>query len=226
MWMGGWRWNAYGRFPSTWKGFQNAFASEISLGKILSAISAFVGTLNSENHPYQRFLDGETSALSSQARAGLDLFQGKAGCSSCHSGELLTYGEFHALGIPENAAISTFRRFFRGFGVSEYASLESDPGLFALTLVEADRGRFRTPSLLETARTAPYMHNGTFTSLEDVVEFYDQGGGDVATKDDALKPLGLTSEEIQAIVAFLESMASPDTPQLPEEQSRTLGDNR
>ena len=212
------------------------FDGDVSYGRILSSLSAFVETLTSKNHPYLNYRDGVTNALSTEAREGLELFQGKAGCAQCHSGDLLSDGEPHALGVPENPAIFqepqrhiTFRRFFRGLGVSEYATLRQDVGLFALTLDEVDRGRFRTPSLLEAARTAPYMHNGVLTDLEDVVLFYNRGGGDNRNKDPLLKPLGLTDQEVVALVAFLESLGSPgepfELPQLPAYQPRTLGDN-
>ena len=168
--------------------------------------------------------------------AGLELFEGKSGCSQCHSGELLSDSDFHALGVPENQDIFqnparhiTFRRFFHGFGVGEYVTMRDDPGLFALTLDDDDRGKFRTPSLLEAARTAPYMHNGTLATLEDVVGFYNEGGGQNANKDSSLRPLGLTEREIASLVAFLESLESQaapvEAPNLPEYELRQFGAN-
>ncbi len=102
--------------------------------------------------------------------------------------------------------------------------------LRALTLEEPDRGKFKTPSLLEAARTAPYMHNGTLEALEDVVRFYNAGGGDHANKDAVLAPLGLTESEIAALVAFLETLAGNETPveapdEIPDYEPRTLGSN-
>lgn len=222
--------------PEYEEGFREAFDSEVSYGRILSSLSAFVETLASINHPYLRYRDGDTNALSAEAREGLDLFRGKAGCAQCHSGNLLSDGKLYALGVPENPAVFqeplrhiTFRRFFRGLGVSEYATMRQDPGLYALTFNEADRGRFRTPSLLEAARTGPYMHNGVLTGLEDVVRFYDSGGGDNQNKDSLLKPLGLTDQEVASLVAFLESLGSQEepfeVPELPPYQARKLGDN-
>ena len=123
----------------------------------------------------------------------------------------------------------TFRRFFRMFGVSEYVTMRDDPGLYALTADAADRGKFRTPSLLEVGRTAPYMHGGVFESLEEVAEFYNAGGGNSPNKGAALSPLGLADSEIANLVAFLESLSSPaeieDTPELPAYELRTLGAN-
>ena len=223
--------------PEYEDGFKQLLGSEVSYGKVLNAVAAYLQTLeSSSDNPYLAYRAGDQNALSAQAQRGLDLFEGKAGCVSCHSGDLLSDGEFHSLGVQDNPSIFeeplrhiTFRRFFRMFGVSEYATMRDDPGLYALTADAADRGRFRTPSLLEVARTAPYMHGGVFDSLREVVEFYNAGSGNSSNKDAALRPLGLTDTEVGDLVAFLESLASPvvteDEPDVPAYQPRTLGVN-
>ena len=219
--------------------FQEIFGGDVSYGKTLRALTSFVNTLNSENHPYLRYLEGDQSALDDRAREGLELFEGRAGCAQCHSGELLSDGEMHALGVPENGDIFneplrhiTFRRYFRLLGVAEYVSMRADPGLYALTTNEADRGKFRTPSLLEAADTAPYMHNGVLATLEDVARFYNQGAGrgdEGKNFDPRLEPLGFTEEEIASLVAFLSTLRSErepfDTPDLPAYELRILGQN-
>ena len=223
--------------PEYEESFKDVFGSEVSYGKVLNAVAAYLQTLeSSDDNPYLAYKSGDTDALSTQARRGLDLFEGKAGCVQCHSGDLLSDGQFHNLGVPDNSLIFedpqrhiTFRRFFRMFGVSEFVTMRDDPGLYALTAEEADRGKFRTPSLLEVARTAPYMHGGVLESLSEVVEFYNAGGGTSNNKDAALRPLGLTASEAADLVAFLESLASPaevvDIPELPMYELRTLGAN-
>ena len=223
--------------PEYEDGFKQHFGSEVSYGKVLNALVAYLQTLeSSSDNPYLAYTVGDTNALSSQARRGMELFEGKAGCVQCHSGDLLSDGRFHNLGVPDNSQIFedpqrhiTFRRFFRMFGVGEYVTMRDDPGLYALTANDADRGKFRTPSLLEVARTAPYMHGGVFDSLREVVEFYNAGGGSSSNKDAALRPLGLTDTEIADLVAFLESLGSPveaePEPDLPAYQPRTLGVN-
>ena len=223
--------------PEYEESFRDVFGSEVSYGKVLNAVAAYLQTLESSaDNPYLAFRAGDTNALSPQARRGLELFEGKAGCVQCHSGDLLSDGQFHNLGVPDNSQIFedpqrhiTFRRFFRMFGVGEYVTMRDDPGLYALTADEADRGKFRTPSLLEVARTAPYMHGGVFESLSEVVEFYNAGGGTSENKDAALRPLSLTDSEAADLVAFLESLASPAeeqvAPELPEYELRTLGAN-
>lgn len=200
--------------------FQDAYQSKPSFGKISNALTAYVHSLNSAPSAY------DTGKLSADAHAGLELFEGKAGCSTCHSGATFSDGSFYTLGVPENPDIwanplrhITFRRFFRQFGVPNYAALDTDPGLFALTEWEQDWGSFRTAPLRELAHTAPYMHNGVFATLEEVMQFYNES-----------MQLELTSEEIGQIVAFLESLSTGlpevEVPVLPEYQLRTLGDNR
>ncbi|MCH8234619.1 MAG: photosynthetic protein synthase I [Chloroflexi bacterium] len=219
--------------------FERLFGGEVSYGMVLNSVAAFVATLESTDNPYVDFKAGDDSALTAREQAGLALFEGKAGCSACHSGDLLSDGGLHVSGVPANPEIFseparhiTFRRFFKQFGIGDFADLRSDPGRFAMTHDEADRGRFRTPSLLEVARTAPYMHNGIFTTLEDVVRFYDNGGGGVQNKDVRLQPLNLTEDEIGALVAFLQRLGSdeppfdvPDPAALPPYELRTLGAN-
>ncbi len=205
--------------------FQEAFGGEPSFGKVLNAIAAYVQSLNSRPVAYDQALAGDTSGFSAEELAGYRLFTGKAGCSECHSGPLLTDNRFYNTGVgtrpdlledPERHL--TFRRFFRTLGVPDYRGLREDVGRYALTMEEADWGKFRTPSLREVARTAPYMHDGSLATLEDVVRFYDQGGGPGQTA--GLEPLGLTDEEIGQLVAFLESLSSD----LPPVEPPTLPD--
>ncbi len=224
------------QIPSYVKKFKEAYGGEPSFGGALKAVAAFLHTITSRNVPFDAYLNGDQKALSSQARKGLALFQGKAGCVQCHSGSLLSDGEFHALGVPENEQIFkdplrhiTFRRFNKVIGVPNFMNLRADPGLYVVTKEESDRGKFRTPTLREAARTAPYMHNGAFAALEDVVAFYDRGGGRSPNKSPRLKPLGLEADERKALVEFLKSLSgdavSVKAPELPDYEVRKLGDN-
>jgi cytochrome c peroxidase len=216
--------------------FRKAFGGEPTFGRTLAAIAAFVRTITSKNIPLDRFLKGETAALSPTAQEGMKLFQGKAGCIQCHGGALLSDQKFHALGVPENPAVYgeplrhvTFRRFMKTLGVPNYDNLREDVGLYAVTKEPGDRGKFRTPSLREVALTAPYMHNGVFATLEDVVEFYNRGGGPHPHKSPLLRPLGLTDGEKKTLVEFLKSLAGDpivvERPALPEYKVRGLGKN-
>jgi cytochrome c peroxidase len=196
--------------------FREVFGTEPRYGGILKAVAAFLRTLNSENVPFDRFLDGDRSAISQTAKDGYELFRGKAGCANCHSGRLLTDGEFHNTGVPMNDEIFTepmrhivFRRFFKTIGVAGYGDLAKDVGRYAVTKNAADRGAFLTPSLREVGRTAPYMHNGMLKTLGDVVDFYNQGGGEgpPALRRSVLRALGLTTHEKKALVEFLETLS-------------------
>ena len=190
--------------------FREVFGTEPRYGGILNAVAAFLRTLNSENVPFDRFIDGDQGAISQAAKKGYDLFKGKAGCTRCHSGRLLTDGKCHNTGVPMNDEVFNepmrhivFRRFFKVIGVPGYGDLAEDVGRYAVTKKAADRGAFLTPSLKEVSRTAPYMHNGMLKSLTDVVDFYNTGGG----KGSVLRALGLTKAEKESLVEFLKTLS-------------------
>ncbi len=214
--------------------FNEAFGGEPTYGRILNAVAAYLATLRSNNVPFDRFLNGDETALSDSAQRGIELFRGKAGCIQCHHGPMLSDGGFHNLGVPVNRQIFqqplrhiTFRRFFRTLGVADFRRLRRDVGLYAVTKQEQDIGRFRTPSLREVARTAPYMHNGSLATLDAVVAFYNQGGGDDEGKDPLLQQLNLTEQERSDLLAFLESLSGDiqrfEVPDVPPYQVRKLG---
>lgn len=213
--------------------FQDAFGGEPTFGRVLNAITAYVQTLNSPAGPYDAALAGDASGFDADQLAGYELFTGKAGCSDCHTGGLLSDGEFYNTGVATDQAMFddperyiTFRRFFRTLGTPNYRNLREDTGLYSLTLDEADWGKFRTPSLREVGRTAPYMHNGSLATLEEVVRFYNDGGGEGQTAE--MQPLGLSDGEIGQLVAFLESLSSEPVevavPALPDYAVMQLGD--
>jgi cytochrome c peroxidase len=216
--------------------FQKAFGAEPSFGRTINAVASFVRTLTSRNAPADRFLKGDTGTLSADARLGFELLRGKAGCVQCHGGPLFSDEKFHVLGVPDNPDVFadpfrhiSFRRFFRTLGAPGVEGYTSDPGLYGVTKIRTDWGRFRTPSLREVSRTAPYMHNGTLATLEDVVAFYNAGGGTHPKKSPLLRPLGLTAGEQRALVEFLESLSGDpvviERPELPDYQPRPLGKN-
>jgi cytochrome c peroxidase len=216
--------------------FQKAFGAEPSFGRTIGAVAAFVRTLTSRNAPIDRYLKGDQAALTAEARVGFELFEGKARCVQCHGGPLFSDEKFHALGVPDHPQIFadafrhiSFRRFFRTLGAPGVEGYTSDPGLYGVTKLRTDWGKFRTPSLREVSRTAPYMHNGTLATLEAVVAFYNAGGGTHANKSPRLRPLGLTVDEQRALVEFLESLSGDpvviERPELPDYQPRALGKN-
>lgn len=220
--------------PEYERRFKEAFGGEPSYGKILNAVAAFVRSQNSTGAPVDAFLKGNSGALSASAKKGYELFTGKAGCVSCHNGPLLSDNNYHNTGVPVNPDIFaeptrhiTFRRFFKTLGVDNYANLREDLGRYAITKKDEDKGKFRTAPLREVAKTPPYMHNGMLKTLEDVVEFYNKGGGNHTNKDPLLKPLNLTDGEKQDLVEFLKALSGKDVnvkpPILPEYEVREFG---
>jgi cytochrome c peroxidase len=210
--------------------FKSVFGTEYPLfTDVLKAIAAYERTLFQNDTPYDRFLKGDETALNEKARRGLDLFQGKAGCIQCHNGPLLTDQDFHNLGVPENEAFEydplrqialRYQHYSRGVPEKEYLSAHTDFGLYYTTKQEEDKGKFRTHSLRYLLYTPPYMHNGVFYTLEDVVDFYNEGGGTSNSKSPLLKPLGLTEQEKEDLVELLLSMSGEEIihepPLLPE----------
>ena len=145
--------------------------------EISRALASFVRSILSGNSPFGRFINGDRAALTAQQQAGLQLFRGKANCTACHVGPNFTDERLHNTGVAWRE------------------------GKFADT--GAGQGNFKTPTLREIARTAPYMHDGGIATLEDVIEYYDRGGHANPNRDPELRPLHLSSMEKQNLVAFL-----------------------
>lgn len=200
--------------------------------RIFNIIGEFVKSVVSKNAPIDRFLKGDQSALNGTQREGYELFKGKANCVSCHNGPLGSDGNLHRTGVPENPAITaeplrhiTMLRHFSTSGMPNYMNTHTDVGAYAITKDPMDKGKFATPSLRDLKYTAPYMHNGMFRTLDEVVDFYSKGGGAGAE----LKPLNLDDSEKRALVAFLESLSGDpvvvDKPKLPAYKVRVFGKN-
>ena len=223
--------------PEYRRRFKEVFGTEYPLiSDAWNAIATFERTLIVNDTPVDRYLAGDTSALDDDQIAGMALFNGKAGCIQCHNGAQATDENYYNLGVPpaerwedDGLAQVTFRYEILAKGVPQemYRKIKDDPGLYFRTKEPAHMGKFRTPPLRYTAYTAPYMHNGSFWDLEEVVQFYNAGGGEndftdgtmAATKSDLIKPLGLDDEEVAQLVAFLEAFSGDelkiDPPELP-----------
>ncbi|MTI16012.1 photosynthetic protein synthase I [Rhodobacteraceae bacterium RKSG542] len=190
--------------------FKAAGYGEPSNGSVRKAIPEYLKTLTSRGSAF------DTGTMSASAQAGYELFTGKAGCAACHSGERFTDDLAHVTGVPTNPEIfadperhMTFVTFAKFMGIENYMNLREDVGAYIVEHPE-DRstvGSFMTPTLRELTYTAPYMHNGMFETLGDVVAFYNAGGGDAANKDPRLQPLGLSESEQSNLVAFLEALS-------------------
>ncbi|MGN0921064.1 MAG: cytochrome c peroxidase [Cellvibrio sp.] len=188
--------------------FEQAFGSaDINLDRFAQALATFQRTLISQPAPFDRFLAGDTKALTDQQVLGLHLYRTKARCMNCHSGPLLTDFTFHNTGL------------------TYYGRELEDDALFAHTFNPKDMGVVRVPSLRDVKHTAPYAHNGVFNNLIGLLNFYNFG----MTKgrnanypqyqhkydpffpevSELLQPLGMTFSELRALEAFLHSVSAP-----------------
>lgn len=169
------------------------------------AIASYVRELVTRNSAYDRYVNGDDDALSAQQKHGLELFFTKAKCSSCHSGPMFSDFSFIVQGVPQE-------------GTGKETLPGDDLGRAEETQLPTDMYAFKTPSLRNVELTAPYMHDGVFESLEEVLRFYNDGAHPRHTQvtDGMLAPilvdsLHLTIEEIEAIIAFMRSLTDPGT---------------
>ncbi len=158
----------------------------LSAEQIGKALGAFVRSLITHHTAFDRYLRGDETALSARALQGLRLFVGKANCLACHDGANFTDESFHNIGLVTD---DLGRGQFESGGHFQHA--------------------FKTPGLRNVALTAPYMHNGSLNTLREVVQFYNQGGQRQEGIDLQIQPLQLTAEEMDALVAFMESLTEP-----------------
>lgn len=164
--------------------FQKIFDGPATPERIGKAIATYERTILSGNAPVDRFVNGDTSALSPQAQRGFALFKGKGNCTLCHVGFNFADGDYHNIGV----------------GMSKK---KPDLGRFEITRNPADKGKFKTPSMREIADTGPYMHDGSVKTLEAVVELYNRGGEKNFNLDKQIVALHLTEAENADLVAFL-----------------------
>lgn len=180
--------------------FEQVFGTEVTTEGIGKAIASFERTVISGPAPYDRYLMGEKKAMSRAALRGMDLFNGKAHCTACHSGPIFSDQSFHNLGVGMDKP-------------------NPDVGRSKITNDPADWGRFKTPTLRNVALTYPYLHDGSEKSLLDVVNFYGRGGIPNRNLDPLMMPLNLTDREKADLVAFMEALTGtmPDikAPELP-----------
>jgi cytochrome c peroxidase len=167
--------------------FRQAYGEgPVTLAGVTKALATYQRTLISNRSPYDRWTGGDKNALSAAAKRGEALFTGEKGdCWHCHAPPLFTDGKFHNLGLD---------------------SILADPGRALITGLSADEGKFKTPGLRNVAMTAPYMHDGRFATLEQVVEHYNSGTSLHLNTDALMRPLGLTPQEVSDLVAFLEAL--------------------
>jgi len=168
--------------------FRSAFGKKADAESLGFALASFIRRLTLGDSPVDRFRAGERSALSAEARSGLWFYESRGGCWRCHGGPNFTDEGFHNTGV---------------------GAVDGKPaeGRQAVTGDAADRGRFKTPTLRGVARTAPYMHDGSLETLEEVVEFYRQGGRANEDLDPAMKPIEMTDSDARNLIAFLRALS-------------------
>ena len=170
------------------KMFQQAFHREPNGEDLARALASYVRTIYSGDSPFDRYIYGKRGTLSDQQRRGLRIFRGKGNCTACHIGPTFSDEEFH------------------NTGVAWRDGKLQDEGRFAITGEAELKGAFKTPTLREAARTAPYMHDGSLATLQDVINFYSDGGRKNPHLDEEIKPRNLTGQEKQDLLAFLQSL--------------------
>jgi cytochrome c peroxidase len=169
--------------PAYVDAFEDAYDTRPSPGALTKALAAFMRTIVSGESRYDRFVRGDRTALTDSEQRGMAIFTGERGeCFHCHVGFNFTNNGFRNNNL--------------------YAQYE-DIGRARVTELDSDIGKFKVPTLRNVALTAPYMHDGSLATLEDVVEHYSSGGFQSATSDPTIRPLNLTPDEKHDLVAFL-----------------------
>lgn len=162
--------------------------------EISRALSSFVRSVLSGNSRFDRFVNGQRSALSPAEQRGLQVFRGKGNCTACHVGPNFSDERTHNTGVAWDPVRKSL----------------SDLGRFEVTGKDADRGAFKTPTLREIARTAPYMHDGSLATLEDVVDFYEPGGRANPYLDQEIRSIRFTADQKKDLLGFLRSLSARD----------------
>ncbi len=174
------------------KEFENAFPGEkIDANTVKKAIASYERTVISNNSPFDKWVKGDKSAMTSQQVKGFKLFVGKAKCVACHSEPNFTDSGFHNLGLKS------------------WGNKNPDMGRYAQRPLRLMKGAFKTPTLRDIDRTAPYFHDGSAATLADVVEHYSKGGIVKTNLSPSMEKLDLSKKEQQAVVAFLHALSSP-----------------
>jgi cytochrome c peroxidase len=168
--------------------FDAAFGDGVTAANLGKAIASFERVLLRGDSRVDRFRQkGEHSALSAAERHGLWLYESKGRCWRCHTGPNFTDEQYHNTGVS-------------------WGKVPPDLGRFVVTRMATERGRFKTPTLRGVGLTGPYMHDGSMRTLDEVVEFYNGGGGTNPNLDQLLAPLDLTKDELHDLVAFLKAL--------------------
>jgi len=176
-----------GAIPEYQERFRKVFGTDLNPDGVAKAIAAYERMILSGNSPYDRFQAGDKNALSAAAQRGLALFNGKARCQQCHGGFNFTDEGYHNIGVGMDKE-------------------NTDWGRFTISKNDADKGKFKTPTLRDVAKRPPYMHDGSQKTLEEVIAFYNKGGIKTAFLSESIQPLNLSAAEQADLVEFLKSL--------------------
>lgn len=174
--------------------FQSALGTGVNIQGIAEAIAAYERTIISTNSAFDKFVLGDPKAMGEDAQRGRAVFKGKGRCILCHNDSNFTDNQFHNLGVPQ------------------VGPMEEDLGRYNVTLRESDKGAFKTPTLRSITESAPYMHDGAFKTLEEVIDFFDNGGNANPQLSPLMKPLGLTPQEKTDLIAFMKALTGEPIP--------------
>jgi cytochrome c peroxidase len=178
--------------PGYVRSFTAAFdEGPITRARIEAALATYERSIVAETAPFDRWIMGDERAIDAAAKRGFELFRGKARCAECHSGFAFTDGSFHDIGSATGADIGRGRLF---------------PTSVKL------RYAFKTPTLRDVARRAPYMHNGALATLDDVIALYDRGGIARESRSELIAPMRLTPAEKADLIAFLNTLTGEPRP--------------
>ncbi len=214
------------KYPGLFKEAFGISPDKITIDHVVKAIAAFERTVISGNSPFDRYMyGGDKKAMSEAAIRGLEIYRTKARCQDCHpigqTSAIFTDNKFHNLGVGFSTIEPRLMEIVekvrkakeKGLTLDETVLQKQDIselGRFVVTLDIEDIGRFKTPTLRNVAVTAPYMHDGSVETLEDVIELYNQGGEDNPMLDSGIRPLNLTEQEKADLLEFLKSLTSPE----------------
>jgi cytochrome c peroxidase len=174
--------------PGYQKLFAEVFGKEgVTIDTIAKAIATFERTVLSGNSPYDRYAAGDKTAMTEEQIRGMKVFK-KVSCVNCHGGFNFTDDKFQNIGIGMDAE-------------------DPDLGRYKITKDKKDWGSFKTPTLRDTEHSAPYMHNGSLATLEEVVDYYDKGGIKNKNLHPLLRPLHMTPEDKKALISFLKALS-------------------
>jgi cytochrome c peroxidase len=201
------------------EGFQAAFGSKsVTTARLAEAIAEFVRTIRHTESPYDRHVAGKKDALSPEAKRGLELFRGRAGCAQCHRLEprpaSLTDEKFHVTGIAWKGGAVRAAPHVDPVDAEGRLRAQAERGRARMTTASDEERAFKTPTLRDVAKRPPYMHDGSLPTLESVVRHYAAGGADDPNLDPKLRPFKASDQDVADLVAFLESLSGDVRPAL------------